>query len=82
MVIGDVSDNIKGLKGKGEAWCKKNFKDLTVEKIRSLVLYEYIKAYGESQGIYNFQQNYRLLHMLESDEDCMREVGYLLEIRK
>jgi hypothetical protein len=33
------------------------------------------KGFGLSQGIYEFQKNYRLLHMLNCNEDFMREVG-------
>ena len=39
------------------------------------VLDAYINHYGTSQGIYEFQKNYRLLHMLNCNEDFMREVG-------
>lgn len=32
---------------------------------------------GVAKGIYEFQKNYRLLHLLNCDEDFMREVGTL-----
>lgn len=80
MVTGDIADSIKGLTRKGKAWCDKHFQNLKIEEIRSLVLCEYINEYGESNGIFKFQKNYRLLKMLEIDEDWLREVGYVPNI--
>lgn len=34
-----------------------------------------VEGLGVSKGIYEFQKNYRLLHMLNCDEDFMREIG-------
>ena len=41
------------------------------------IMEEYLLHYGISQGIYEFQKNYRLLHLLDCDEDFLREVGYV-----
>lgn len=74
LIVGDSGDNIKALVGKGIKYFEKiapniqNFED---------ILYEYTSLYGLSKGIYEFQKNYRLLHMLENDEDFKREVGKL-----
>jgi hypothetical protein len=46
------------------------------------ILSKYLNKYGQSQGIYEFQKNYRLLHMLDCDEDFMREIGKLPEFPK
>ena len=35
------------------------------------------KDLGIQNGIYEFQKNYRLLHILEDDSDFIREVGYI-----
>lgn len=82
MIIGDVSDGIKGIPGKGKAYYEKLFqKELKpVEDIHEFILTEYVKYFGVSQGIYEFQKNYRLLHMLDCNEDFMREVGYTPEL--
>lgn len=81
MVCGDVTDSIKGLEGKGvkffeslQDWAKKYEEDL-----EEIIFREYIARYGMSQGIFEFQKNYRLLHLLENDEGFMREVGKLPE---
>ena len=38
---------------------------------------EYIVKYGETLGIYNFQKSYRMLHLLETEDEFITEVGYL-----
>ena len=75
MIIGDVSDGISGLYRKGEAYWKK----ISAEVVPSWgeILQLYIVDYGESKGIFEFQKNFRLLHMLTTDEDMLREVGYI-----
>ena len=78
MIVGDVSDGISGLYRKGEAYWKK----ISVEVVPSWgeILQLYIVDYGESKGIFEFQKNYRLLHMLSTDEDMLREVGYIPQL--
>ena len=79
MVCGDATDNIKGIEGSGEAAFNKILKlcqdDLF--PIEDMVFTAYKKKYGVSQGIYEFQKNYRLLHLLSTDEDFEREIGQL-----
>jgi hypothetical protein len=79
MITGDTSDGIKGIPGKGISYFNKLFQPelKPVEDIHEYILTEYVKQFGISQGIYEFQKNYRLLHMLNTDEDWMREVGYI-----
>lgn len=78
MICGDKADNIHGIEGKGEVFATKLFKESKIIEIfinEILNCYKY--KYGQSQGIYEFQKNYRLLHLLDSDEDFIREVGKL-----
>ena len=75
LIVGDASDGVAGIKGKGaKYWEGLKYRGAT--KLHDL-LEEYINYFGESQGIYEFQKNYRLLHMLSTDEDMLREVGYI-----
>jgi len=82
MITGDVSDGIKGLEGKGEKFFEKlivpiklSDNSILQQPYYQLILASYLEQYGFAQGIFNFQKNYRLLHMLDCDEDFMREVG-------
>jgi hypothetical protein len=77
MVCGDVGDNVTGLWKKGKAWCGKNFESKSLREVQHLVFDEYIKDYGAEKGIYEFSKNYRLLYMLKTNEDFIREVGYI-----
>lgn len=77
MVCGDTADGVKCLFGKGKAWVDKNFTGKSLKEVQHLVFDEYMQEYSTEKGIYEFQKNYRLLHMLDCDEDFMREVGKL-----
>lgn len=73
LITGDIADNVKGVEGKGIKYWEK-----MIDSGRNIIheiLIEYILKYGISQGIYNFQKNYRTLHLLETEEDYIREVG-------
>jgi len=73
MLVGDSTDGIKGVEGRGEVY----FKNMLVKKpnLGMLdILSEYIIKYGDAEGVHEFQKNYKLLHMLDSDKDFVREV--------
>lgn len=75
VIVGDASDGIGGLKGKGIKFWEKLSKEVVPSWGEILQLY--IVDYGVDQGIFEFQKNYRLLHLLDTDEDFIREVGVL-----
>jgi hypothetical protein len=77
MLMGDNTDGITGIPKIGEVKAKK-FLDNKPPDLNypEFVLRKYYQHFGESQGIYEFQKNYRLLKMLETDEDWLREIGY------
>lgn len=76
MIVGDVTDGIKGCVGKGVKYAEKLFAGFTTEQsYMDLTLATYVTTFGTSLGIYEFQKNYRLLHLLESDSDFIREVN-------
>lgn len=77
LVCGDTSDCVTGLYRKGEAWSNKNFAGKTLREVQLLVFEEYMKEHGTEKGIFEFSKNYRLLYMLRTNEDFMREVGYI-----
>jgi 5'-3' exonuclease len=81
MICGDSADNIPGIPGKGIKFVEKLFFNIDDEQsLMNLTLEEYIKEYGTSQGVYEFQKNFRQLYILQTDEDFLREVGQLPEL--
>lgn len=76
MITGDVGDSIKGCEGKGIKYAEKIFEHYG-NILHEVTLSAYTERYGTSQGIYEFQKNYRLLHLLSTDEDYLREIGEL-----
>lgn len=76
MIIGDPSDGVAGIPGKGPAYWKK----LMEANIADWpgILAEYIAYFGNvATAVYEFNKNYRLLKLLERDSDFYREVGYI-----
>lgn len=78
VVVGDVTDGVSGLKGKGIKFYEKISKEIKPSYGELLQLY--CVEYGQAQGIFEFQKNYRLLHLLNTDEDFEREIGQLPEL--
>lgn len=77
MIVGDTADNIPGLEGRGIKYWEKISLEYT--PTYEDILSEYVVKYGLSEGIYKFQLNYRLLHLLNCDSDFIREVGKIPE---
>jgi len=73
MISGCSSDHIKGIPGKGHAYVKKLFKDREPLDYIFHTLNAYMDEYGEENGIYKFQQTYRLLKLLSTNEDQCRK---------
>ncbi len=63
MIIGDTVDNIKGIPGKGEAFCKKN----NITNIMD-VFNAYILEYGIGRGVDEFYKNFKCLYILEESD--------------
>ena len=78
VVVGDVTDGVSVLKGKGIKFYEKISKEIKPSYGELLQLY--CVEYGQAQGIFEFQKNYRLLHLLNTDEDFEREIGQLPEL--
>jgi len=68
MIIGDSTDNIKGLEGKGKAFASVLLTtENDVDYMRTLVFDEYINQYGEYKGIEKFYQNYKCLKIMDGE---------------
>lgn len=81
MIVGDSGDGVKGIPGKGiKYWENVVMKDGKLPSMDTI-----LTAYGAhyntiGEAIYEFQKNYRMLHLLDNDQDWLREVGYLPEV--
>ena len=85
LMIGDVSDNIKTPfpESAGDWFVKNkmNFNDVVSAYILGFNyetktgMKKFVKGMGTTVGLIELAKNYRLLHLLESDEDFIREVG-------
>ena len=80
LLMGDSTDGITGIPGVGIKGAEKFIQETSVnsEFLPERILSKYISYYHSvSQGIYEFQKNYRLLHLLTTNEDFMQEIGEL-----
>jgi len=78
LLMGDSSDSVVGIPKIGESKAGNILKDFSnKDEYHMVILNRYISHYGLSQGIFEFQKNYRLLHMLDCDEDFFRECKQL-----
>lgn len=71
VITGDVTDNIKGIPGKGKVFTDKLVvkSGLSGESLRGLILEAYIEKFGEYQGIEEFTLNYKLIKLLDATTD-------------
>ena len=70
VIVGDSTDNIKGLKGKGIAFAYKLLLNLDDNaSMRTVVLDAYTDVLGEQIGITEFALNYNLIKLLDNIKD-------------
>jgi DNA polymerase-1 len=80
-LMGDSTDDIPGIPKVGEKTAEKMLdegKD-NGKSYHSTVLDAYISAFGVSEGVSRFSETFKLVYMLRTPEDVMREVGITLE---
>lgn len=73
-LMGDSTDNIKGIPGVGESKSKAIIEAGDLKELPSIVLNEYLKYYKNvSIGVYEFQKNFRQVYLLRTDTDFINE---------
>lgn len=81
-IMGDSTDNIKGIPGIGEVKAGKLLADVHPEN-QAIAAYkaylEYYKVPG--QALYEYQKNFRQVYLLRTDADFQNEVGYIPELQ-
>lgn len=67
MICGDVTDNIKGIPGKGLVYANKliEFAEDKGTSLPTEILDRYIRTFGETIGIEEYFKNYKCLHILD-----------------
>tara|TARA_Y100001963_G_scaffold59334_1_gene82986 strand:+ start:106 stop:876 length:771 start_codon:yes stop_codon:yes gene_type:complete len=79
MLMGDPTDGIPGIPKVGlktaESWLKK----VLPPDMPAFVLEKYIEKFGNAEGICKFAETFRLVYILKSKEDVLRETGIELK---
>ena len=77
VLMGDSTDHIPGLPGVGEKtstnWLKTRTKDF-----EGFALKKYVEKFGMVEGLFKFHETFRLVYLLRSEEDVMREANIKL----
>jgi|TARA_R110000851_G_scaffold84638_1_gene184321 hypothetical protein len=74
-LTGDSTDNIGGIPGVGPAKAEKILSSPGSPLSGGKTLNAYVEEFGIAEGIYKFQENFRLVYLLRTDEDMLREIG-------
>jgi len=78
MLMGDAADNITGIPRVGKVTAKAYLDKSHINKCPEDVLSRYISSYRDiPKAIFEYQKNYRLLYLLRTNEDFMRECDTL-----
>ncbi len=73
VLMGDSTDNIQGIPGVGIKTAENWLKDREKE-IEGFVLKKYVEKFGVVEGLEQFFINFRLVYLLKTKEDVLREV--------
>lgn len=79
MLMGDSTDGIVGIPKVGEKTSEKWLEPLLPTEMPTFVLNKYIEFFGQAVGITKFAETFKLVYMLKTDEDVLRETGLVLE---
>jgi 5'-3' exonuclease len=77
VLMGDSTDNIQGIPGVGDKtstnWLKNRTKDF-----EGFALKKYVEKFGMVEGIMKFHETFKLVYLLKSSDDLVRETGMML----
>jgi len=79
MLMGDSTDGIGGLPKVGPKTSAAWLEPLLPHEMPEFVLNKYIIMFGYAEGISKFAETFKLVYMLKSKEDVLRETGIELE---
>ena len=75
MLMGDSTDGIQGIPKVGEKTATTWLEDVNVNEMPAFVLNKYIEKFGNHEGISKFAETFKLVYILKSEEDVLRETG-------
>ena len=75
MLMGDSTDGIQGIPKVGEKTATAWLEDVKITDMPKFVLNKYIEKFGEHEGITKFAETFKLVYILKSEEDVLRETG-------
>jgi len=78
MLMGDSTDGIQGIPKVGPKTADTWLKSLIPSEMPEFVLNKYIEKFGVAEGISKFAETFKLIYMLKSKEDVLRETGVIL----
>jgi len=75
MLMGDSTDGIQGIPKVGEKTADAWLQSPNTDQMPTFVLNKYIEKFGYAKGITNFAETFKLVYILKSEEDVLRETG-------
>lgn len=78
MLMGDPTDGIPGIPKLGPKTADKLLNDISLDNMPTFVLEKYIEKFGSSEGISKFAETFKLIYILKTEEDVLRETGIVL----
>jgi len=75
VLMGDSTDGITGIPKVGPKTADTWLEKLLPVEMPTFVLNKYIEKFGNSEGIHRFTETFKLIYILKTKEDVLRETG-------
>tara|TARA_S200002703_G_scaffold109928_1_gene95642 strand:- start:1595 stop:2347 length:753 start_codon:yes stop_codon:yes gene_type:complete len=75
VLMGDSTDGITGIPKVGPKTADTWLENLLPVEMPTFVLNKYIEKFGNSEGIHRFTETFKLIYILKTKEDVLRETG-------
>ena len=75
MLMGDPTDGIPGIPKVGAKTADTWLNNVQLQEMPQFVLEKYIEKFGISEGITKFAETFKLVYILKTKEDVLRETG-------
>ena len=79
MLMGDSTDGIQGIPKVGPKTAETWLQNIPNDDMPAFVLNKYIEKFGKSEGICKFVETFKLVYILKTKEDVLRETDLELE---